>query len=71
MITVQELIEKLSEFNPDTKVSISRIYEHKEYNELRKSIYSDFDTPDIKQNDDLNIVEIIIPEYPNDEFIVQ
>lgn len=71
MIIVQELIEKLSEFNPDTKVSISRIYEHNEYNELRKSIYSDFDTPDIKQNDDLNIVEIIIPEYPNDEFIVQ
>ena len=71
MITVQELIEKLSVFNPDTKVSISRIYTHDEYNELRKSIYSDFDTPDIKQNDDLNIVEIIIPEYPNDEFIIQ
>ena len=71
MITVQELIEKLQKFNPDTKVAVSHIYEDEDFPETWKSVYFDFSSADIKENKDLNIIEIFIPEYPNDEFKIK
>lgn len=71
MITVQEFIEKLQKFNPDTKVAVSHIYEDNEFNITWKLIYSDFSSADIKENKDLNIIEIFIPEYPEDEFEIR